>query len=130
MIVVTVFADLTRALSATVLTTFGEPVVFHLEGLAAPIDGTGVFTAVHQEVDASTGVAVSTVQPVLEVRQADLPALPTEGDAVTVPGVLYLIVDVRVDGHGFLKLLLHKGGNGGRADGDADEDETPAHPDP
>ena len=123
----TVFADLTRALSATVLATFGESVVFHLEGQAAPIDGTGVFTAVHQEVDASTGVALSTVQPVLEVRQVDLPAMPTEGDAVTVQGVLYLIVDVRADGHGFLKLMLHKGGHRGRA---GDEDETSTHPDP
>ena len=117
----TVFGDLTQAMSAIVLTTFGEPVVFHLEGQGMPIDSTGVFTAQHQAVDASTGVAVSTVQPVLEVRQADLPALPTEGDAVTVQGVLYLIVDVRPDGHGFLKLMLHKGGSG---------HETPAYPDP
>ena len=110
--VMTVFGEMTKALSAIVLTTFGEPVVFHLEGQGMPIDSTGVFTAQHQAVDASTGVAVSTVQPVLEVRQADLPALPTEGDAVTVQGVLYLIVDVRPDGHGFLKLMLHKGGTG------------------
>ena len=111
----TVFGDLTRAMSSIVLTTFGEPVVFHLEGQAAPIDGTGVFTAIHQDVDASTGVPVSSVQPVLEVRQVDLPATPTEGDAVTVQGVLYLIVEVRPDGHGFLKLMLHKGGSGHEA---------------
>ena len=120
----TVFGEMTKALSAIVLTTFGEPVVFHIEGQAAPIDSTGVFTAQHQAVDASTGVAVSTVQPVLEVRQADLPALPTEGDAVTVQGVLYLIVDVRPDGHGFLKLMLHRGTQGGH------HDETSSDPDP
>ena len=123
----TVFGEMTKALSAIVLTTFGEPVVFHLDGQGAPIDSTGVFTAVHQAVDAITGVAVSTVQPVLEVRQSDLPATPTEGDAVTVQGVLYLIVDVRPDGHGFLKLMLHKGGQRGQA---SDEDETSTHPDP
>lgn len=119
----TVFADLSKVLSATVLATFGEPVVFHLEGEAAPIDGRGIFTALHQAVDASTGVAVSVVQPVLEVQQADLPVLPTEGDAVTVQGALYLIVDVRPDGHGFLKLMLHKGAQGGAH-------ETSASPDP
>ena len=128
MIVMTVFGDLTRAMASFVLTTFGEPVVFHLEGQAVPLDGRGVFTAVHQEVDASTGVAVSMVQPVLEVRQSDLPAMPTEGDAVTVQGVLYLIVDVRADSHGFLKLMLHKGGH--RGQGGGDEDETSTHPDP
>ncbi len=116
----TVFGDLTKAMSAIVLTTFGEPVVFHLEGQSASLASRGVFTAAHQEVDASTGVAVSSVQPVLEVRQADLPATPTEGDAVTVQGVLYLIVEVRPDGHGFLKLMLHKGGSG---------HETSTHPD-
>jgi len=120
----TVFGDLTRAMSAIVLTTFGEPVVFHLEGQAEALPGRGVFTATHQEVDASTGVPVSMVQPVLEVRQADLPATPTEGDAVTVQGVLYLIVGVRPDGHGFLKLMLHRGTQGGGGH------ETPTHSDP
>jgi hypothetical protein len=117
----TVFGDLTRAMSSIVLTTFGEPVVFHLDGQGAPIDSTGVFTAMHQAVDASTGVAVSTVQPMLEVVAANLPGPPTEGDAVTVQGVRYLIVEVRPDGHGFLKLMLHKGGSG---------HEAPAYPDP
>jgi len=67
----TVFGEMTKALSAIVLTTFGEPVVFHIEGQTAPIDSTGVFTAMHQAVDASTGVAVSTVQPMLEVDAAN-----------------------------------------------------------
>jgi len=116
----TVFGEMTKALSAIVLTTFGEPVVFHIEGQPEALPGRGVFTAMHQAVDASSGVAVSTVQPVLEVRQADLPAMPTEGDAVTVQGVLYLIVDVRPDGHGFLKLMLHKGGTGHETSSDPD----------
>jgi hypothetical protein len=117
----TVFADLSRAMSAIVLTTFGEPVLFHLEGQAEALPGRAVFTAAHQAVDARTGVPVSMIQPVLEVRQSDLPAIPTEGDAVTVQGGRYLIVEVRPDGHGFLKLLLHKEGAG---------HEASAHPDP
>jgi len=107
---VSVFAALTRSMSATVLATFGEPVRFHFEEQTRDWPCQGVFTAAHQEVDASTGVSVSSVQPVLEVRQSDLPAMPTEGDAVTVQGLRYLIVEVRPDGHGLLKLMLHKGG--------------------
>lgn len=107
----TVFGDLTQAMSAIVLTTFGEPVVFHLEGQGQALPGRGVFTAAHESVDVSSGVAVLSVQPVLEVAQRELPTTPTEGDAVTVQGQLYLIVEVRPDGHGFLKLLLHKGGS-------------------
>ncbi len=122
--IMTVFGDLTRAMSSIVLTTFGEPVVFHLDGQAEALPGRGVFTAAYQEVDASTGVPVSMIQPVLEVRQADLPVTPTEGDAVTVQGVLYLIVEVRPDGHGFLKLMLHRGAQGGGGH------ETPTHTDP
>jgi hypothetical protein len=122
--IMTVFGDLTRAMSSIVLTTFGEPVVFHIEDQAEALPGRGVFTAAHQEVDASTGVPVSMVRPVLEVRQADLPAAPTEGDAVTVQGVLYLIVEVRSDGHGFLKLMLHRGAQGGGGH------EASTHPDP
>jgi len=122
--IMTVFGDLTRAMSSIVLTTFGEPVVFHLDGQADALPGRGVFTAAYQEVDASTGVPVSMIQPVLEVRQADLPVTPTEGDAVTVQGVLYLIVEVRPDGHGFLKLMLHRGAQGGGGH------ETPTHTDP
>lgn len=116
-----VFGDLTQAMSAIVLSTFGEEVVFHLERQDEALPGRGVFTAAHQEVDSSSGVPVSMVQPVLEVRQADLPATPTEGDAVTVQGVLYMIVEVRPDGHGFLKLMLHRGGGG---------HEASTHPDP
>ena len=41
----TVFGDLTRAMSSIVLTTFGEPVVFHLEGQAEALPGRGVFSA-------------------------------------------------------------------------------------
>ena len=108
----TVFGDLTRAMSAIVLTTFGEPVVFHLEGQGHAMPGRGIFSAAFESVDVSSGVAVSSVQPVLEVRTSDLPATPTEGDAVTVQGQLYLIVEVRPDGHWFLKLLLHKGMQG------------------
>ena len=44
----TVFGDLTRAMSSIVLTTFGEPVVFHLEGQAEALPGQGVFSAAHQ----------------------------------------------------------------------------------
>lgn len=117
----TVFSELTRSMSAIVLTTFGEPVVFHLEGQPEALTRRAIFTAMHQDVDTRSGVPVSSTQPMLEVRQVDLPALPTQGDAVTVQGALYLIVDVQPDGHGFLKLLLHKGGS---------EHEAPTHPDP
>ncbi|WP_298034809.1 hypothetical protein [uncultured Desulfovibrio sp.] len=95
------FADLTTGLHAAVFGTFGEPVV--VNGIPA----TGVFMAAHESVDVSTGTPVSTVQPVLEVKERDCPDVE-EGDAVNVRGVAYVVADVRPDGHGILKLFLHR----------------------
>lgn len=107
-------------MNTAVRSSFGEPVVFHLEGQTEPITVTGIFSAAYQSVDVSGGVPVATVQPVLEVLAADVPQTPTEGDAVTVQGSLYLIVAVHPDGHGMLKLMLHKGAS----------HETSTHTDP
>jgi len=111
------FAAWMEVVSSAVLATFAEPVELFLEGQAAPAVVRGIFVPAHQEVDVRTGVPVASVQPVLEVWAEHLPATPTEGDAVVVRGVRYTIVEVRPDGIGFLKLMLHKGGG----------DEAPAH---
>jgi len=99
-----VFADLTPGLHSAVFRSFGEPVV--VNGVAV----TGIFMVAHESVDVSTGVPVSTVQPVLELREKDASGVE-EGDAVVVRGVSYVAVDVRPDGYGVLKLFLHKVGS-------------------
>lgn len=101
------FDNLMPAMAAIVMTTFGEKVMLHLEG-REPIVVTGLFNAAYQAVDVSTGVPISTVQPLLEVVANDLPARPEEGDTVIVQDVTYLIVDVRPDGNGYLKLALQR----------------------
>ena len=100
-----VFADLTPCLHTAVFGTFGEPVV--VNGVKA----TGIFMAVYESVDVSTGVPISSARPALEVTERDLPDGVEEGDAVTVRGVSYVVADVQPDGHGMLKLFLHKAGN-------------------
>lgn len=72
-----------------------------------PLTVTGLFKADHEAVDARAGVPVSSVQPVLELRACDVPGGVDEGDAVQVQGRCYRVTDVRPDGHGTLKLLLH-----------------------
>lgn len=96
------FADLTMGLHAAVFGTFGEPVV--VNGVPA----TGIFMAAHESVDVSTGIPVSAVQPVLEVKERDLPDGVDEGDTVNVRCVSYVVADVQPDGHGVLKLFLHR----------------------
>jgi hypothetical protein len=102
------FAQAFAAASPNMLAVFGEWVELLLEGQDDPIAARGIFTARHQEVDPSSGIPISAVQPMLEVWSANLPTEPTEGDSVSVRGQTYLIVDCQPDGHGFLRLMLHR----------------------
>jgi len=105
----TPFARAQRLVADAVRSTFAEPVLLHREtGDPQPL--RGIFSAAHEAVDVSSGQPVSMVQPLLEVWQDDCTPPPVEGDAVTVRGQRYLIVDVRPDGCGFLRLLLHLDG--------------------
>jgi hypothetical protein len=99
------FAELTKGMFPVVFGVFGESVI--VNGLTV----TGIFMAEYEAVDVSTGVSVSTVQPVLEIREKDVPDGVEEGDAVNVRSVSYVVADARPDGYGVLKLFLHKAGN-------------------
>lgn len=76
------FADFTSVMFGTVFSTFGEPVTLIQDDKSCTL--TGIFKADAEAVDVSAGVAVSTVQPVLELREADLPISVEEGDAVII----------------------------------------------
>lgn len=102
------FAELSAAMFPTVFALFGEPVTVRLGDESAETLVTGIFRAEAESVDLSTGVPVSTVQPLLEIRELELPQGVDEDDHVTVRGQTYRVVDVRPDGHGTLKLFLHK----------------------
>ena len=101
------FEDMTKSMSAVVFSTLGETVTVHREG-EPPVAVTGLFLAEHESVDVRAGVPVSTVQPVLELVSSDLPGPIEEGDRVTVQGRDYLVVDMRPDGHGHIKLALQR----------------------
>jgi hypothetical protein len=98
------FADLANGMHGAVFGSIGEPV--YMNGIAV----TGIFKAEHESVDVSTGVPVSSVQPVLEIREKDAPGVE-EGDSVVARGIPYVVTDVRPDGHDVLKLFLHKAGS-------------------
>lgn len=67
-----------------------------------------VFDTAHIEVDTETGAPVSSNNPVLGVRLADLPNEPTSRDRVRARGVLYRISDVQPDGVAGALLILKK----------------------
>ncbi len=101
------FEDMTKSMSAVVFSVLGEPVTVHREG-EPPVAVTGLFLAEHESVDVRAVVPVSTVQPVLELIESDLPGSIEEGDRITVQGRDYLVVDVRPDGYGHIELALQR----------------------
>lgn len=93
----------------TAIATFGQTVVYHGDG-ANPVTLTGIFDAAHESVELDVaGVPVSTRQPELGLRLADLPVAPQQGDHLEIDGTAYVVVDVRPDGQGGARLALQSG---------------------
>ncbi len=93
-----------------VFATFGEPVTLFQEG-QAPLALTGIFKAEHEAVNVQTRVPVSSVQPMVELRESEMPDGVEEGDSLLIRGKRYFVVDVRPDGYGTFKVFLHKAGS-------------------
>ena len=86
---------------------FGTTVLYRPQ-VGDPVTITAIFHAEHAEAGLAGGVPVTTTAPVLDVLLADLPAEPEEGDTLTVTGTDYRVVDIRTDGMGGAKLILHR----------------------
>lgn len=69
-----------------------------------------VFDAEYEDVDVDPGDGSQTTnrRPVLGVRLALFPVSPNQNDKVFIPstGKIYMVRDVRPDGHGHAKLML------------------------
>ena len=101
------FSDLTSKVHDHIKDTFGEIVTY--EPLAGgPYTPKGVFNERFQFVDPDTEQVVSSQQPNLGVKRADLPADPVKGDIVTVRGVQYRVHDSQEDGEGWVKFLMYE----------------------
>jgi len=78
-------------------------------GVAVP-GIVGVFDAAYKDVDLSDPLGTTTIVPVLGVRLALFSQTPAQDDTVQVPSVntTYVVREVRIDGHGWAKLMLGK----------------------
>jgi hypothetical protein len=85
---------------------FGETIVYTPVSDAFPRVISAIFSTAHVTVDADTKSVVSSNEPTLDVRLADLPFEPDEGDRVDVGAVAYTVTDRRDDGHGGSRLIL------------------------
>lgn len=66
----------------------------------------GIFDAAHLAVDVSSGVPVSSVNPVFTCRTSDLTGGGNAGDLFTINGTAYQARDVQPDGTGMTVVEL------------------------
>lgn len=86
---------------------FGEPVVYTPKGLAS-VSIQGIVDMEFEQVDPNTGAIVSSNQPMLGVRDSDLPVAPQKGDLVLMRGLNYQVIERQQDGQAGTRLLLNR----------------------
>ena len=86
---------------------------FGRQGIYTPIGGdaitvTGIFTDGYKSpIIGGDGLpSWTTTAPTFCVRASDLPKFPTKNDRVTIDDKLYLVMDARPDGVGWIVLPL------------------------
>jgi hypothetical protein len=83
---------------------FGEEVVYQPLGLDAVTIRAPHFEE-WEEVQPDTGAPIVSQRPNVQVRLADLPAPPVEGDRWTCRGVTFAVEETRIDGTGAARLV-------------------------
>lgn len=103
------WADMVDGVLVTCLSTFNEsvPAVYTPKGGLA-VSLPGIFDGLYESVDPNTGAIVTSEQPILGIRDADLGQKPRQDDQVVVRGNTYRVNEVHTDGFGGSKLFLHK----------------------
>ncbi len=91
------------------LITFGEEITYTPKGKPAVVM-TGIFDDLYESVDPNTGAIITSQQPILGIRDADLGQTPRQDDQVLVRSILYRVKEVQTDGQSGSKLFLHKVG--------------------
>jgi hypothetical protein len=86
---------------------FAEEIEYTPSG-GSPVTTIGIFDNQYQAVDPETGAIITSTEPMLGVKDANLPRAPIAKDEVSVRGQDYRVIEVQKDGHGGSKLLLHK----------------------
>lgn len=109
--------DFDALVLAPCVAAFGETAQGYPASVYAPATGQpfaldGIFDRAYREVDALTGMPISSARPVFGVRLSVFPAgmAPASGDQVTIRGTVYVVREVRPDGHGEAKLMLNLAG--------------------
>lgn len=106
------FTGLLETVDRTVMRTLGETAeeetVVYVPGVGDAVPVDGVFDAAYRREDAGEA-GVSTAEPALFARLADLPSDPrTDAPTLTIRGVAYTVREVEPDGDGGIRLFLQE----------------------
>lgn len=71
----------------------------------------GIFDNAFEQVDPDTEQVVAMNQPILGIKNADMPFKISKGDIVIIEKTTYRVVDSQEDGVAGSSLLLHKVAN-------------------
>jgi hypothetical protein len=93
-------------LNATVLAAFGIPVTFTPQGGSGAQQITGIIQAPAMGEDRLPGATLGAAVVRLFVPLATISPAPQHGDAITINGVKYAVVEVDVDTQGGAVLRL------------------------
>lgn len=92
--------------------TFGQEVLYLGDEAKPPIAIQAVFDTAHRsdKLDyqglETFETRLSSLEPQLFVKLADLPRPPGQGDEVSIDGTWYQVIDVELDGSGGANLVL------------------------
>ena len=93
-------------LNATVLAAFGTPVTFTPQDGSGAQQITGIIQAPAMGEDSLPGGVRGTAVVRLFVQFTNIAPAPRHGDAITISGVAYVVVDLDVDTQGGAVLKL------------------------
>lgn len=86
---------------------FGETIVYHPLGLS-PFSVQAIVDEEFEQIDPNTGAIVSSQQPMIGVKDSDLPKKPELGDTCIVRGVNYRVIEKQQDGQAGTRLILNR----------------------
>lgn len=98
--------DTTGQILDRCMDTFGEPITYTPKS-GSPLETVGIFDNEYQAVDPNTGAIITSLEPVLGVKNANIGQTPRQDDTVLVRGKSYRVKEVQSDGSGGSRLFLH-----------------------
>lgn len=103
--------DWSKQVLGPCINVFGQAVAYaSVDGVSFQI--SGIYDEAYHEIEVvDGGIPVTTSTPVLGVRLSDFPTPPAQDDTLTIvdSGEVFVVREVRPDGHGGAKLMLNYG---------------------